>query len=234
MLKTHIIKFYSAFIIVALFSALYVYLHQAGVINKLIDTQSLRTLIHNAGLWGPVLIIGFMAAAIVMSPIPSAPIAVTSGFLYGHGWGTVFIIIGAVSGALIAFSISRMMGYDVVQKRFGSRLNYKFLNSGKHIAVAVGVSRLIPFVSFDIVSYAAGLTKISYVQFLLATVIGITPASFLLAHLGDELSTSDLENMFYTIILLGFITLVPIIAVYLKSKTKSKFIQGKNMNNKYD
>jgi uncharacterized membrane protein YdjX (TVP38/TMEM64 family) len=48
------------------------------------------------------------------------------------------------------------------------------------------LSRLMPFISFDIISYAAGITALSYGRFLFATAIGILPASFLLAHFGAK------------------------------------------------
>lgn len=77
--------------------------------------------------------------------------------------------------------------------------------------VIVCISRLIPFISFDVISYTAGLTKIGYLQFSIATLIGIVPVSFLLAHLGSEMVESDLNIMMLTILFLGLLTLIPVI-----------------------
>jgi len=152
-----------------------------------------------------------MAGAIVMSPLPSAPVAIASGFVYGHVWGTIYILIGAELGALIAFSIARLLGYEAIHKRFGSQINAGWLGSKKYLMLEICVSRLIPFISFDVVSYAAGLTKISYVQFALATLIGIIPASFLLAHFGGKMVGSDFNRIATTVLLLGVLTVVPVI-----------------------
>lgn len=146
-----------------------------------------------------------------MSPLPSAPIAIASGFVYGHGWGTLYILIGAEVGALIAFSIARLLGYEAMHKRFGNQINAGWLGSGKHLMLAICVSRLIPFISFDVVSYVAGLTRISYLQFAMATLIGIIPASFLLAHFGGEMVGSDFNRIATTVLLLGVLTVVPVI-----------------------
>lgn len=209
-------KYVTGIVMVLLFSALYFYLWQSGDLDLFFQLKSLQIKLQQIGYWGPLLIVVLMAGAIVMSPIPSAPIAIASGLVYGHSWGTLYVLIGAEIGALIAFTISRLVGYNVMQKRFGDAIKYKFLNSSKHLMIAVFVSRLIPFISFDIVSYAAGLTKISYFQFAIATLFGIFPASFLLAHVGGEVASNDIQRIFITILLLGLLTLIPIIAGLLK------------------
>ena len=215
------IKTITGFLLVILFSGLYLYLEQSGSLDILFNQQSLQQIIDDYGQWGPLLIIILMCAAIVMSPLPSAPIALASGAAYGHFWGTVYILIGALLGAIIAFSIARMLGYKAMKRRFGNSLKIKWLQSENHLMLAIGISRLIPFISFDIVSYAAGLTSIGYLRFTLATLLGIIPASFLLAHFGSKLVTSDLPNMVLTILLLGGITAIPIIIGMLANKSRS-------------
>ena len=53
-----------------------------------------------AGPAGPLAIIGLMTFAVVFSPLPSAPIALAAGAIYGHLWGTLYVIAGAELGAL--------------------------------------------------------------------------------------------------------------------------------------
>ncbi len=204
-------KFITGFILVILFAGLYLYLHATSTLQILLDQQLLHKIIEDLDFWGPFLVIILMCGAIVMSPIPSAPIALASGAAYGHFWGTIYVLIGAELGAIIAFSIARMLGYEAMQKRFGDRIKIKWLQSDTHLMLVVGLSRLIPFISFDIVSYAAGLTSLSYLRFAMATLLGIIPASFLLAHFGSEMVTSDLSGMLITILLLGGITGIPLI-----------------------
>jgi len=183
-----------------------------------LDQHSILDLIYQYQQWGPILIIILMCGAVVMSPLPSAPIALASGAAYGHTMGTVYVLIGAELGAIIAFTMAKLLGYEAIHKRFGDKINIKWLQSENHLMLAVGISRLIPFISFDIVSYAAGLTPLGYIRFALATFIGILPASFLLAHFGSEMTRSDLPNMFVTILLLGGITIIPVlIAALLKN-----------------
>lgn len=65
--------------------------------------------------------------------------------------------------------------------------------------------RLIPFLSFDIVSYAAGLTPLQPWRFVLATLIGVTPVSFALAYFGGELASADFDRIELTVLAIGLV-----------------------------
>ena len=75
----------------------------------------------------------------------------------------------------------------------------------------VFVTRLIPIVSFDAVSYAAGLTPLTWWRFALATLGGIVPASFLLAHFGQELMTVGSAPVGTLLLALGLTVLAPLV-----------------------
>lgn len=201
-------------VLVCLLIAAYFALRQSDMWNRLLEGEALKEAVLQLGPAGPALIIGLITLAIVMSPIPSAPIALASGAAYGHLWGTLYVAVGSEAGALIAFGIARFIGFDAVREWLGARPQTtfldRFLRSQNKLMAAVFASRLIPFLSFDIISYAAGLTPLKAWRFALATLLGIVPASFLLAHFGDELASRDLERAGLTVLALGLITLLPV------------------------
>ena len=166
-----------------------------------------------AGIWGPIVIVGLMTTAIVATPIPSAPIALAAGAAYGHTLGTVYIVLGAELGALAAFVLARFLGRDVLRKWFGDRVDAGWLGSQNVLTFTVFVSRLLPFVSFDIVSYAAGLSRLHFWRFGLATLAGIIPASFVLAHFGNEAVSGDTSRAAWAAIGLGALTLTPLVFI---------------------
>lgn len=209
-----------------LFGALYWFVFQAGMLDDLCDCIRLHGYIIQWGRLGPLAVIGLMALAIVISPIPSAPIALASGMAYGPLWGTAYIVIGAEAGAMIAFFIARLLGYEAMQKRFGDRLSVGLLGSQNVMTGIVLVLRLIPFISFDMVSYAAGVTSLKPWRFSLATLIGVTPVSFILAYFGDELATWDFNRTAWIAVALGFVTLIPLLAVAIR-RGKGSREQGK-------
>ena len=82
----------------------------------------------------------------------------------------------------------------------------------------VFASRLLPFISFDVVSYAAGLTTLSLWRFAVATLAGILPASFLLAHFGGEMATGELDRIMLAVLALGLLTAIPLACEMLRRR----------------
>ena len=193
--------------------------------QRLLDRETLEALVARAGNWGPVLIIGLMTVAVVASPIPSAPIALAAGAAYGHFWGTFQVVLGAELGALIAFGLARALGRDAVRRLFGDRVDAGLLGSQNALTWTVFASRLMPFVSFDMISYAAGLSCLHAWRFALATLAGIVPASFLLAHVGLEATSGDMSRATWVVLGLGLVAGLPLlwIAVRRRKKTESRW-----------
>lgn len=191
-------------------------------LREFLDGERLEMLVERAGLWGPVLIISLMIVAVVASPIPSAPIALAAGAAYGHIWGTVQIVIGAELGALIAFGLARVLGHDVLRRVFGTSVDAGLLGSQAALTATVFASRLMPFVSFDMISYAAGLSRLHAWRFALATLAGVIPASFLLAHFGGEAVSGDLGRATWAVLGLGLVTGLPLLWLAMRRRTERK------------
>lgn len=150
------------------------------------EPREMVALAKASGAAGPLVIVAAMAVAILFSPLPSAPIAMAAGAIYGHFEGTLYVFIGALLGASGAFAIARMLGFDAARRWLEQRFPGWKLADQRRLMWLVLLSRLVPFISFDLVSYAAGITALTFGRFLVATAIGILPASFLLAHFGER------------------------------------------------
>lgn len=186
---------------------------------RLTDSTAIRRSVEAVGAAGPFLVITLIAMAIVMTPIPSAPIALAAGAAYGHIWGTLYVALGAEIGALTAFGIARFIGHDAIMARFGTRLaSLRLFGSQTALMWTVFATRLVPFISFDIVSYAAGLTPLTVWRFALATILGIFPASFVLAHFGTEITSADPTRVMFAVLALGIITGAPLIVAAMRRR----------------
>jgi uncharacterized membrane protein YdjX (TVP38/TMEM64 family) len=212
------IRILGAAMAVLAMAALYWWLDRSGAMAAILDGDALRQRIIGLGAAGPLAVVGLMTLAILVSPIPSAPIALAAGAAYGHTWGTAYIVLGAELGALAAFGLARLLGRDTLQRWLGNRLPKTRLGSQGTLMAIVFASRLLPFISFDVVSYAAGLTTLYFWRFALATLAGILPASFLLAHFGGEMATGELDKIMFAVLALGLLTLVPLAVQYLRER----------------
>lgn len=187
-----------------------------------LDRAAVEVWVAGAGPWGPLTIIALMTAAVVASPIPSAPVALASGAAYGHYAGTLYVALGSELGALAAFLIARGLGRGPFERLLGEKSDYGLLGSQNALTLTVFVSRLLPFVSFDAMSYAAGLSRLHFWRFALATMAGILPASFVLAHFGSAAMDDTFGSAEWIALGLGLMTGLPLLLVALRRGATSR------------
>jgi len=159
-------------IIIALIG-IYLALKNSTLAELFTDMDILILKVKGLGILGPLMVIGLMILAIVFNPLPSPPIALAAGAVYGNIYGTIYIVTGAEIGVIIVFLIARLVGYEFVRKCLGDKWSLDRFGTQNALTAVIFVSRLIPFLTFDLVSYAAGLSPILFWRFALATLVGL-------------------------------------------------------------
>ena len=141
------------------------------------------------GMWAAAAIVALMILHSFV-PFPAEFVALAAGMTFGPLWGTVYVWIGAMLGALLAFGLSRWFGRPFVEavlpERYGDRLDAWTARQG---AATLLVSRFIPVIAFNLINYAAGLTNMSWWTFTWATGIGILPLTALMVFMGDRMAS---------------------------------------------
>lgn len=141
------------------------------------------------GRWAPVAVIVLMVVHSFV-PFPAEILAICAGAVFGTVMGSVLIWIGAMLGALAAFGLSRKLGQKVIHGWLSptqsKRVNDWTQNQG---VLALLISRLIPVIAFNLINYAAGLTKVRLWTFIWTTGLGIVPFTVLMAYLGAQMKT---------------------------------------------
>lgn len=109
-------------------------------------------------------------------PFPLEFAAVAAGITYGFWLGVLLTWIGTVLGGILSFWISRRYGQDFFERALSpSQLAWVEKHSKSEGTVALLVSRLLPFMSFTLISYAAGLTPVSWFTFIWTSAVGMLP-----------------------------------------------------------
>lgn len=139
------------------------------------------------GRLAPLAYILLLAISIIISQIPNVPLAIAAGMLFGTFWGGLYSLIGGMLGAVACFFIARSLGIAFIKRVVGTIPYFTEKCKEKHLVLLVFLSRLIPFFSFDLVSYCAGLTNIRTRTFVVATFFGMIPMTFLFTHMGEEI-----------------------------------------------
>ena len=154
-----------------------------------LSVESLIGYIRSFGIYAVAVSFLLMVFQSVAAPLPAFLITFANAAVFGWWQGAILSWSSAMAGALLCFIIARVAGRDVVEK-LTSRLamdsvDVYFEKYGKHTIL---ICRLLPFVSFDFVSYAAGLTSMKAVPFLVATGIGQLPATLIYSYVGGMLT----------------------------------------------
>lgn len=162
-----------------------VYGHFVFDLSEYFYPEHIKKWLSSAGILAPFLYMGIMALAVIVSPIPSLPLDIAAGAFFGPLLGTIYSVIGALAGAAASFLMTRLLGRKLIERFLGGHINFCTRCSDKVLTRIVFLSRLLPVVSFDIVSYGAGLTKMSLKYFLLATFFGMIPLTFIYNYFGS-------------------------------------------------
>jgi len=171
-----------------------------------------------------VFITVYILSVAFLLPIATV-LTLSGGFLFGAVFGTLFSTLGATAGAVLAFLFSRYIIGDKVQLKYQKPLE-KFnkeleLNKYQYLFSL----RFLPVFPFFLVNFFCGITKVDMKTFIITTYLGIIPGGFVYTYAGSRLaeinSMSDIftKEILLAFILLGSLTLMPIIIKKLKRKS---------------
>jgi uncharacterized membrane protein YdjX (TVP38/TMEM64 family) len=140
--------------------------------------------VEQLGALGPVAFVITYALATILF-IPASLLTVTAGVLFGVIYGTVYAFLGATLGAAGAFLVSRHLARRAVKKRMGrdprfARMDRAINRNGLQV---VFLLRLSPVLPLSVVSYALGLTRVRFADYLLAS-FGLIPPTWMYVYNG--------------------------------------------------
>ena len=152
--------------------------------------ETARAYIAGYGALAPVISAILMIFQSVVAPLPAFLITFANGTLFGVWWGALLSWSSSMVGAAFCFYIARILGIQRVTQRISQPAVDKANNFfEKYGTYAILIARLIPFISFDAVSYFAGTTRMRFLGFWIATGIGQMPATLIYSYLGESASS---------------------------------------------
>lgn len=167
------------------------FLYQAVRLLSQGDVEALKAFLLSFGVWAPVISFLLMVLQSIIAPLPAFVLTLTNGLLFGPLWGVVLSWGSAMVGAALCFGLSRLFGRRLAEKLVSpSALTWTDAFFASHGKRAILVARLLPWISFDLVSYAAGLTMMGFWGFWSMTGLGQLPATLFYSYLGHRAGRS--------------------------------------------
>jgi len=177
------IKF-GIFILLMLLGLFLVYYNWGFIHNLEID--GVVEFIREKSYISVILYLGIYAIKPLLLIIPTNMVALVGGGLFGPIKGFIFTMIGFTISGTIAFYLARVLGRDfvagILRKRFNKLENMMQESGFKYLFIL----RLPPVIPYDPLSYACGLTNISYKDFILASLIGVIPETICYSIIGTS------------------------------------------------
>lgn len=187
------------------------------------DFTVVKDFVASYGAYAAVISFLLMILQSIAAPLPAFLITFANANLFGWWQGAILSWSSAMAGAAVCFFIARILGRDVAEK-LTSKAGLKQIDTffEKYGKNTILICRLLPFISFDIVSYAAGLTSMSFGAFFLATGLGQLPATIVYSYVGGMLTGG--AKMFVTGLMLLFAlsALIVLIRKIYTEKNKKK------------
>ncbi|MFH0933523.1 MAG: VTT domain-containing protein [Nitrospirota bacterium] len=213
-------KFFFGLMVVFLI-LLTTYLRKSGYIS----TDSILEFIQKNNVAAPLVFILIYAIGPSLF-IPSLPLTLGAGFLWGPFWGVIFSITGATTGASVAFLVSRYLMGNTIKERFGyERWEWLKEKVDKHGWKAVAFARLLPILPFPVLNYLFGVTPIPFLHYLWSTFVFMLPACIAYVAFGSSMGAlilkGNIKGLIIGIIVASIAMLLPFALKPLVKKVSS-------------
>lgn len=151
-----------------------------------LSSEGVRDAVDGFGPAGPLVFV-VVSAGLTVACVPGPLLAGAAGLLFGTALGTPTAIVSATLGATCAAAISRRFGADALDDLSGRRIRALQDWIAARGFLAVLYARILPAVPYNLVNYAAGLTRVPLAVFAAATAVGCAPRAFAYVALGGSL-----------------------------------------------
>jgi len=178
--------------------------------------------IRSFGIYAVIVSFLLMMFQSLAAPLPAFLITFANAAIFGWWQGAILSWTSSMAGAALCFYIAKILGRDFVEKitsKFAlNSVDGFFEKYGKHTIV---ICRLLPFISFDYVSYAAGLTSMNFIPFFIATGIGQLPATIIYSYVGGML-TGGAQMVVTALLILFALSILVLLFKHMYSEKQNK------------
>ena len=188
------------------------FVNQAMAVLGSANLDAVAAYIRSFGAYAMAFSFVLMVFSSLIAPLPAFMITLSNAAIFGWWQGAILSWSSAMVGSALCFLLARGLGRDVVEKVAG-----KGALAGvegyfeKYGTKTILICRLLPFVSFDAVSYFAGLTPIKFLPFFIATGLGQTPATIVYSYVGGMLTGGAKALMIGLLCLFSLVILAGIV-----------------------
>ena len=157
------------------------------------EPEQFRLWVEERGWWGRAAFVGMVLLQVIVAVIPGEPLEIAAGYAFGFWEGTLLCLVGMTIGGALVFGFVRRFGVRALEVFFSKEKieNIKFLQNNRRVYLIVILAFLLPGTPKDVLSYAAGLTKIRFKHWLWITSVCRLPSLVTSTLGGNALGTES-------------------------------------------
>lgn len=184
--------------------------------------QELRNQVSQMGIWGWFLVFGIQFVQVFIAFLPSEPVELLMGMIYGT-WGGLWVgLVGVFLGTIFSYYLAKWVGVPFfklfIKKNYFEKL--EFLQDEKKVAISVFIAYLMVGVPSDVVTYLGPTLKIKPWKFFLLSTIARIPKIVTSTFVGHHLVEG---NIVLSIVIFVGTGLLSLISVFVgRQLTKKK------------
>lgn len=149
------------------------------------DREAVAVFLDQLGILGPLVLSFLLALQVLIPTLPSEPVMIAGAYAYGFSGGLLVSWLVSVAASQVVFYLSRYAGRPLVERFVPSRALDKWTRTaGEKGTLFFLLAFVIPPIPSDIMTYVAGMSRISAGRFLLANLVGRLPLVFLYTLVG--------------------------------------------------
>lgn len=179
------------------------------------------------GVWGPIVYIVVFALSMLFAPLPTAPMPLIAAAVFGPALGFLYTISATAIGSTICFWVARRLGRPTLRRLTSQAALDKIDQLGERLGIRLLiVLRLFPIAGVDYVSYAAGLTQMRFVSYIVISVLASAPILIFAAVLGDAVLERNREILIGAFIAIVLFFAAPIVWVWWRHRRQAQLAES--------
>jgi len=169
------------------------YIWKDPLFNLFRSAEALRSWVESRGVLAPLAFIGLQIVQVIIFFIPGEVVQIAGGFAFGLWGGTLWSVIGILVGALFNFGVGRILGRPFVEAVFGTERTRRIeaATAGGRAAAGFFLLFAIPGIPKDVLTYAAGASRLPFSAFIVVSTLGRLPGIVGSAYMGSAVYDKD-------------------------------------------
>lgn len=175
--------------------------------------ERVQAFFRDAGVFAPVAYVLFVVIEVIIAPIPGLMLYAPGGLIFGPWYGGALALIGNILGAGLSCSLTRTLGNRWLDRIASHKSMEKLQDALNRKGLCmILLLRLNPLTSTDLLSYAAGFTRLPVHQVMLGTGLGMAPLCFAQSWLSDGIFNAW-PGLLGPLIICGLVYLIAVVVI---------------------